>query len=540
MQNLRREGGQVQFDIVYGGLAYDPQYHFVPAGVSRGLFSIEDGLLHFKRLPLFPLLERPFFMLAGWYGLYLLPALAGALISGLTWLLAPTKRSGLVSWLFVALASPVWIYASLFWEHTLASFLVLAGCWLVLRQHGAEGTTVSGTATLSWQTGALAGLLMAAGAFLRLEVGIFALAFWGAYAWQYRAHWWPLGLGLGILTLASLLFIPLHRLFLGQSLPENAIYLLRPLAYLRSAGWRAVQDLFIGPFADEAINPGWVGGLWTIAAVLALTRSFDPEETQTTRRWRLSMLAVTVGTAVYFLLTPIPYQSAHGLLFTTPWVLLGLSRIKEVWQQGHALGRLLIRTLLLGLLGYIFGILFLRGSSPHGGLEWGSRFFLTFYPFLALMVAWPSSVGRETSVSSRQQRPLLVITGMLLLLGIGFQLRGLNTIRQDKQFVAAFMTPLQNAADSGSIIVSDLWWLPFYAGDLYSHHPILIFPDEKDTQDWLNFSASARIPQYLLVTLNQNWSSDALEEEPDYPYAFDEMKQVENIWLVWLSREPGS
>ena len=209
-------------------------------------------------------------------------------------------------------------------------------------------------------------------------------------------------------------------------------------------------------------------------------------------------------------------------------------------EQGHALGRLLIRTLLLGLLGYIFGILFLRGSSPHGGLEWGSRFFLTFYPFLALMVAWPSSVGRETSVSSRQQRPLLVITGMLLLLGIGFQLRGLNTIRHDKQFVAAFMTPLQNAADSGSIIVSDLWWLPFYAGDLYSHHPILIFPDEKDTQDWLNFSASARIPQYLLVTLNQNWLSDALEEEPDYPYAFDEMKQVENIWLVWLSREPGS
>ncbi|MBK7916666.1 MAG: hypothetical protein IPJ94_10485 [Chloroflexi bacterium] len=195
MQNLRREGGQVQFDIVYGGLAYDPQYHFVPAGVSRGLFSIEDGLLHFKRLPLFPLLERPFFMLAGWYGLYLLPALAGALISGLTWLLAPTKRSGLVSWLFVALASPVWIYASLFWEHTLASFLVLAGCWLVLRQHGAEGTTVSGTATLSWQTGALAGLLMAAGAFLRLEVGIFALAFWGSICLAVSGALVAFGLG---------------------------------------------------------------------------------------------------------------------------------------------------------------------------------------------------------------------------------------------------------------------------------------------------------------------------------------------------------
>jgi hypothetical protein len=126
LQHLRLENGRLAYDIEYTGRQLDPELQFA----SMGLLEINDKRLYLQRFPIFPWLTQPFFRWLGFPGLYVIPAIGGAVITVLTLQLLPPRGRRLALGVLVAFASPVLIYASIFWEHTLATGLCLAAAWL--------------------------------------------------------------------------------------------------------------------------------------------------------------------------------------------------------------------------------------------------------------------------------------------------------------------------------------------------------------------------------------------------------------------------
>ena len=340
----------------------------------------------------------------------------------------------------------------------------------------------------------LAAGLLALGVTLRLEVLIFALALLAA-AWlclpgsRQQAALSTLLLGLFLLPYPFL-----HQaLFANQPLPMNAQHLNLPLAYLGQTGWLAVQDLLIGPYTDEAIQSGWVGTLWSALAVLALGLSLLSVRYTRLRGWTYAALAASLLPAAYFLLTPTPYRAAHGLLFSTPWALLGLSRLPELWKVKNPRLRTLSLTVVLGLAGYTLVMLVFRASSPHGGLEWGARFALLFYPLLAILTGWQMAHTRRD----------LLLLGLFVILGIGFQVRGVATIYHDKQVSQASNQVLLSAPEVQ--VLSDLWWLPLNAAPLYPQKAFFLAVDASSMTEWLDQACEAGFQEVLLVTLDVGW-----------------------------------
>ena len=248
LDSLRWENNRFTFDIQYPNQQTDPTLLFAHNYGSSSLLSSVNGKLHLRRLPLFPLFTLPFYRLLGAYGLYVLPALGGALISALTLLMVSRADRRLLMLLLIAFASPVFIYSVLFWEHTPAVAITLCAAWWTFHAPAMR----LGSA---WQWTGI-GLLFALAAYLRLEVLIFSLTFLGCCWLLQPARRWSLVWAGAVLLLAMLPYQPLHAALFEQPVPENAAYVVRPGIYARAAGWQAVSDFFIGPEADLAVETG--------------------------------------------------------------------------------------------------------------------------------------------------------------------------------------------------------------------------------------------------------------------------------------------
>lgn len=498
LQNLRVDQGRLTYAISYMGRELDPDLRFAQAGsASQGLVRARDGALYFQRLPVFPLLELPLFRWLGFYGLYLIPALGGAASSVLAVrLLEPgDRRWGM--WALIAFGSPILIYSVLFWEHTLATCLGLIGAWLALTlilspsPAKGEGSVLS----LRVRRWIAVGIVLGISAYVRLEMVIFAVALLLACGLivpeERRGTVWA-AVAFGVVLLP---YVPLHQAMFGQAVPDNALYLFYPFRYLTQAGWRAVPDLLIGPFQDEVIDLGWLGWVWAVAAVIAVASSFGPTSSMVGRVLKWTGLGISAVVSAAFLFSDMPYRSVHGLLFTTPWALLGICQARKVWQRGSRPARIIVLTTLLGLAGYAVAVVGFRAGSPQGGLEWGARFALTFYPLLALMAAW--DLGQPQRAFAR------AIVSALLLLGVGFQVRGVWVIQHDKQLGAARNLALVEMPER--YVVSDLWWLPLDTAPTYPQKAIFVAVTPDQFANWVSVAAARQVRQFALVTMNDAW-----------------------------------
>ncbi len=485
LKALRFDHGQLNLDIVYTSQGLDPNFKYALINPPRDLLTVQGDALMFPRIPVFTLLVWPFYALFGLYGLYGLPALAGGITIGLAMALIRPNERRLSMWALAALGSPILIYSALFWEHTLAAAPGLAATWLVLKE--CEETEHAPR----WGWWILVGCLFGLGTYLRLEVTLFALAMLAAAFMVYPGRR-PGILLAGVVYLGLMLPYPfLHQaLFQEQSLPLNARYLNLPLAYLGQARWLALQDLLIGPDTDEAIAPGWPGMAWTALAVVSIALSGLTIAWRKLRPWLWLSLLASLVPAAYFLFTPTPYRAAHGLLFTTPWALLGLCRIPDLWRQDNPRLRTISLAVLFGLGGYTLAMLVFRASSPHGGLEWGARFALLFYPLLAILAGW----GWLTTKHAR------FVLGLFIILGIAFQIRGLATIRQDKQINNALNQALVAAPEV--LVLSDLWWLPLNAAPIYPQKAFFLATSPETMAGWAEQAGDQGLQNFLLISLD--------------------------------------
>ncbi len=492
LQNLAFVDGNLTYDLPYRGQSLDPDLRFAPQNEFWGL-RVRDGKLYFNRFSLLGLLVRPFFDLFGFPGLYLIPALCGVACSLLTILLLDPEERRLEMWLLIAFGSPVFIYSVLFWEHTLAVALGLLAIWLAVKKKAINHN-------LSWLG---IGLALGLSVIVRLEMAIFALAFLAVHLYVVpNKKRGPL-IALGLLVTVVLTFLSLNLVFYGQPWPDNSRYLFFPFNYFRQVGWLAVKDLLVGPSAEGAIDTGWLGGLWTIAAVIAIAHSFTENRTISVQRLRTGGVVVTMVIAVWFLFDSTNYYSAHGLLFTTPWVLLGVIRTKEIWQQGERHHKIIVGTVLTGLIGYTINIIGLRASSPHGGLEWGARYALVYYPLLALLAGWHFKGGRQHTLN-------LLITGGMIFLGLAFQIRGVWANRQSKALNEELYALIQEQPDEH--IVFNEWWLPLNAAPIYEEKRFYVVPTARELATWSQLANQNDIYTFSLVTTNPSLIEEANDE----------------------------
>lgn len=521
MENLRLEGRRPVFDIAYSGRQIDPAMEYASQNSWWGLV-VQDDALSFQRLPIFALLVQPLFSWFGMQGLYLLPAIGGAAtgVLALHLLERRDRRPGM--WVLIAFGSPIFIYGAVFWEHTLATSLGMAGAWLALRL----GSEASRSRLHRWAVWTAAGLVLGLSLFLRLEMIVFALALLPACWYVMRGNRWGSVWALLVVGLMLLVYVQLHVTLFGQPLPDHARYLFHPFRYLRNAGWRAVPDLLVGPNAEGAPDTGWLGGLWAIAAVVAVAHSFSAAPSSAARAVRWVGLAITAIVAALFLYTWAFYYSAHGLLFTTPWALLGLARAREVWQRGDPRARVVVLVVVLGLIGYSVEMIVLRASSPHGGLEWGARYAMTFYPLLALIAAW------DLGAAGRDSRTMLVF-GALLFLGVGFQIRGIWAIRDSKRVNEELNRTIVETPEQH--VVFDRWWLPINAAPIYDQKASFVAESADELAQWVELASSHGVQRFALVTADVTLPGGANELLDKHRLQVLEAHEISRQWVYRVS-----
>jgi hypothetical protein len=525
IKSFHIEDGQFLYNILYPGIDLDPELHYALSNPKRDLFTIRAENLYFQRLPTFPLLTYPFFKLLKLYGLYILPAICGGLTVALSMRLLDVKDRNWKTWLLIAFGSPVFIYSVIFWEHTVSTALGLMGALLglqiTIRERGGWRRSL-----LFW--GVVGGFL-GASTYLRMEMVIFVLACLLALGLISPGQRGGIIFAGIIVAGMYLLQGPLHGiLFSGQTVPDNAEYVLRPARYLSRAGWQAIPDLLIGPSEDWAITPGWLGWVWSGTAIAAVVLSLFRGERRVPWQIRSFFWGVTAVAGVAFLVTGEEYHSIHGILLGTPWVLLGICRAPEIYRLGGVRARFVALLAILGLVGYIIGIIVFRDSSPHGGLEWGARFFLVYYPLFGLITLWETEFKRGHFESG--------VIIVLVLLGFGFQLRGLQVIRHDKQINAVLNKSIQEIPEDN--IVSDLWWLTVNAAPLPGPKSFFVTGSPEELGGWIALAHANQVDDFALVSINPLLPSQASTYLGNLHLELVELIRVENLSIFRLRIVP--
>ncbi|HET9494920.1 MAG TPA: hypothetical protein VFR15_11880, partial [Chloroflexia bacterium] len=127
VRNLRITPGGLDYSINYPARPLDPGLDFVPFRERYYYVDGQDRI--YLQWPIFlALMTRIPWKVMGFWGLYVVPFLAGLGACWATYLLARSvgvpRRLSRLSILLLGLATPLAIYALLFFEHTLSAMLV--------------------------------------------------------------------------------------------------------------------------------------------------------------------------------------------------------------------------------------------------------------------------------------------------------------------------------------------------------------------------------------------------------------------------------
>lgn len=486
LQNLRWNGG-LDDSIAYPGRDLDPELRFLPFDdpfVRVGA----DRTIHFVWPPLFALLCLPLFRAFGGVGLHVLPVLAGVGSAALAGLLARriAGGGGLVAGALAGVATPLFCYSLLFWEHTLGTLLSTLGVWWLLgRRDGG----------FSWRA-AGAGCALAAASALRSEVLmlVLALTLVGLVLpcgnGSRRAAGWTAGAAF-VATSAPIWLYQLATT--GRALPVTTVNRWAGLnvARILEAPQHLIPDLLVGDNVPLVLA---VPFCLAIAATLALSWFGRGRMGAAAFFAGLAAVAVT-GVQVLAWMNPrLPSSSAfHGMLAVAPLLVVGLCR-----PPGAAVGategaayRFLLWTTVVYAAVY-------AGSAvltENGGLEWGPRFFLPAYPLLAaLTVGWwrrGDPALRRTSLG----RAAIVA---LALLSIAAQGRGVVGIHTGLRWQLAVNEAVEGIAD-GSPLIATRWWMPTVVIGSYRRIPMFHVADRAGIERWLAAAAARGLDGFWLL-----------------------------------------
>lgn len=470
--NLRWVDGLRQ-SIAYPGQWLDPTYRFNPFVHPYGVFVGDEQYLSWP-IP-FPLLTWPFYTLLGDFGLVLVPALSGLGVAAVS--IALARRLGIsgAPWsaLLVGLATPVFFYSVLFWEHTLATLLASAGFLLILSAYGAG----------RWRC-LLAGVLLGGAAVFRAEIlllgGAMALSLLLCRMKEYPA-WRPLGLFVAGLSIPLLPTTAAYYVAFGNLWPLHT----GPYTQLGALPYAARVGL---PFLAEVVGglDGTLGAVavsWILALAagcLMVVGMLRPG------RLRLSLLvaglAIAVGGGAYLAFWQRDYRSVHGVLAVAPFAGLAATGLGTALREGSPVQRFTFVAAFLYVPLWAVAVGLVNPLGPDSaGLEWGPRFVLTVFPLLAVL----SLLSLEYLRRQLSPGPAAVVAaGFVLLVGLSVAMegRGLLSLVAAKADIAQARRAVQAMPERQ--VVSDLWWLQFAVAGEHRRKEFFYAKDDEELYAW--------------------------------------------------------
>lgn len=440
------ESGRLDTPLIYPARSLDPNLERVPLYY----YIPREGQIHSWWPIALPLVSLPFYQVFGWLGLFVLPAAAGALTAGLTGMLVRrltrSERWGIVALFLTGLATPVAFYATRFWEHTLSAAGVLGALLGMLDadEHGRIRSAV------------LAGISGSLAVFFRPDAALLLIGF-GVVLLVRRPH-------LALYTAISAVLTALPWMGLNQWTTGNLfgptfgkLVEAEPFSGWQKAGLKLLAYAFFNPpRVDGFIFPRWA--LWTasLSLLAGVLLAFFPR-----LRW-LSLIAfgVVIGVCGWVAFQPTWYQAVHGAVLAAPQVLFGLYYLlrKPAWKQS-AFPAMLTASLL------VYGAVYLwRAWVGAGGLQWGPRYLLSFYPLLVVAGLLELYALTQTQ-KPRWYYGAVPLFAAASFIGLSLSIRGVLTARQLSEWYARGKAVLVNL-DAPLVLewqgyvmdVPDLYW----------------------------------------------------------------------------------
>lgn len=493
IQNTMKTGDP-SAPLFYFGRSYDPHAEFAPT-----YFRIQRGDEFYTWWFIgFPLLTLPFYKYLGWMGLFILPAVAGALTATLagacTRILVPQSRTWpLIAVLVTGLATPVFFYSTMFWEHTLATVCVLTAVYFMLLAQKQN--------RMAWLY--LAGVLGSLGVFFRLEV--VALLFgMGLVLLFWR---WSAGLRFGAaFVLTTLAWFGVNYLVTGEPLtPALGMVMDNPtLGGVEKMGLRFLPYVLFNPPAIWTLEiPRVLLIIGSICTAIAVITAFLPR-----LRW-LSLIGVggTVVVSAWTLLNPTGYKSLQGLLISAPVILFAIF----LFTSKASLKRSLLPALLLGGGGVFATMYVYKAWIGAGGLQWGPRYLLSTYPLF--VIAGVVALHSNWETFGRIMRALSIFVYLAAsMTGLGLELRGQVVVNTVKQNYLNTEPAIQALADRP--VVTSWCDIVFLIPDLYWTQPM--FSTTRPGFDrWVAYARQTGIPEFSYIDIDQcnNIPLDVIKEQ---------------------------
>ena len=466
--------------IEYPSQNLDPALEFVPFTYT----NIKDGELRSWWLPIFPITTIPFYYLLGWLGLFVIPAVGGGLTLLATGLLAREylgdhKRLVYLIMVVTGIATPILFYSTMFWEHSMAVAAALFSiyfCYFGQIRQKTLPFVFSGIA------GAAAFALRTEMIFVLMGIGLVQL--W--VNWRRAVLY---GLCFFFFCL-PVFYINWRTIGHPLNVQLNNLTQTTDFAFLTN-GLKAV------PYFIFHVPKPWTYPMGKVSMVVGslgfLAALFMPFM----KKIRIILLAgffVFLIVSWRILISDFGYKSIHGFAALAPhtalftWFFLNWKTRKTNILNWHFL-----------VSGLIFGIVFIyKAWIGAGGMQWGTRYLLVFYPILAIMFV----VGIY-DYFSEMNRWTRIFLGTAIIwavaIGIGYQIRGLQTVLRVMQYYQESAAGLDQLKDR-PVITSYCDPALIYDGRYWDQ--TIFSVTWQGLEAWIDHAKKMNIPSFYVIRLD--------------------------------------
>ena len=476
--------GQLTAPINYLGAIYDPDHQYSPFVPPWFLWQNDQPYSEYTSP--FIWASAPLYALFDHVGLLIIPWLSGALLvimsAWLAWRVSPTRWASLVP-IVVGVGSPLLIYSTEFWEHTLGTLLAVLALALLVKANDAQRPT-------RWLIGA--GAAIGLSLTMRAELYVYPVAVF--IGWMMIRRSAPESVTMAAYSLREVMrrvVAPMGWVALGGLSIAGPWWLYETLTWGSPLGPRVAQnipglggeqmltrlgdttghnEIMLWPIdgAGQDVLMILLIGAVALAISLWLISRLRPSaaKLRASGFWLLTLLLIAIVAISTWRVTQ--ELRPNDLLTTFPVVLLLL--VPMTSRITHHVARLLIVT----SLAYVGLVLIV--SPFEGGVQWGPRFLLPAIVPLAVVIV--ARLDRAWGAIGRGQRVGVVVVLSVCLIAGGYSTwRGLDFMHQN-QVSSEFMSAVIQQS-SERVVVADSWFIPQSAPYAFADKIWLLAEDDK-------------------------------------------------------------
>jgi hypothetical protein len=468
----------------YPAADLDPERRHIPpftAPVGDRLASIYPIV--------FPIAAAGLYTAGGDRAMRLLPWLAALAAAWLTGRLAGALAGGPTRWTVAVLAltaTPLAFYSIAFWEHSLATAMVLTGLLLVLPGHERGSDE-------AWRWAAV-GVLLGAAGWVRTETvflapALAAAAFVaGSSKGRRAAAALAAGCAAGLAAGAMV-----QRVLLGSWLPLHVTYHVESSFATQPFVASRLQAL-VHFAAPDAVS-GTAAVVWLAALAVVLT----PAGARSRVGLGFSLAAMAAAAvaagpapAIRWLGGASPTDAFPVSAPAATWILISALPLL-LWSQprGQRLDR--TRLTVLALAGWSVAAVLL--ARPVRSLEWGGRLFLT--AVLLLLAVMGSLQLADGPLRALRRWALVVCIGAALVV----QALGLVLLTHSSTTHSEIVREVAEFTSEGEPILTDEYMIPLLAGRGWVHRRYLYVTGEGGVARLAAACARAGIERWSFATL---------------------------------------